>query len=1117
MQKGYCKHLLLVLLAYVVGYGALLLRTDGFPYVLDNNESFSSLWHASNLYNFDIRKSCGLTDEACSPRPEAHPFVHSHQGNFPRLFAFLLFVLGARGIESQIVLTTLTVGTVAIFFAYHFFTRLAGPRFALIACLFLMTDYVLFAQWQVVTYRVWHSFFIFSSLLCAHEAGRRRWYWVFLTFLNYLCLFYFECVFVVFVTLTSALYAVSVYWRARRTLVRAVAPALAGAVLAVVIFGIQIVSYIGVEGAIKDAAFTLKVRNHAGPGFVMPAEIRDFYDRHAILFWENYVDGRAYLHVPAFCRSFLTFNMQPYTPLLAFVLFILLCGLLGAVLLHRLRWPLRWRARRLSGLERLARSPLGPLVPWGLNVAAFITLSLAWDCLLIALLRDQAYAGAAPATLSLLAARPYLIWVVHAAAGGLCLLVGRCATNRWWGFSRLAWPRVAATTCALLALAWFSRAQHRWYDPLYEPFWNVVRRAWYLRAAAPLAVVTAAGLAALLLLNPRRFLTRADCHTAYRLGRYLACGTIAYIVVYVRFPGYLHTGYLGRYVSFFVFFSNVALAVAFFFLLQFLLRELSRRQWPSRLSPLLAWLLRRSTWPLRPGVSPPRLPGLSLARALALGLVLVFIATYWVRLQALYLHTLPPDAFAFLQRLRTSPYRGASFVANVYAAPIAASTGQWAYLDPLIATGRVQLGKHGYLVERDVRTCLWLADGATNPAYAKPDYILLVRRPDLSDILRRLDPSSLPVGALLAAPFTSASEPQYLQHQVVAHDPSGLDRWVILKADWDYPPYLIPRSAADPLNWVGLDVTTDSSGAEVRVGYRYAHQEGMAEGDTIVRLYEVSQDGESRLLFEQVRDKVFRLPPSYSGNVKASVIPCTSTKSGPESISNTRRIGKVPSLQAPYLKTLPGRADGSFVQVSLGTGSDGHVGEVDYVYGQDENEPECGTLRRLYLEDGKGGLTLLQEVTGDQRFLFPPRLPSAPNPRSGLRVSVTPKTAVATGREYFSQDRIPLTVLYRPYLQALPGPGAPRVKVELHRRKTHTALALTYAFGHPLNVPEGGTRVRLFGVDPKGSLTLLRQENDTLVVLLEPDFRGRVQVSVTPGAAGLSGQEYFSDIVSVGD
>ena len=75
-----------------------------------------------------------------------------------------------------------------------------------------MTDYVYFVQWQVVTYRVWHGFFVFSSLLTTHYAGTGQKWWRFLTFLNYLCLFYFEAVFIIFVTSVCFVFAMTLYW-----------------------------------------------------------------------------------------------------------------------------------------------------------------------------------------------------------------------------------------------------------------------------------------------------------------------------------------------------------------------------------------------------------------------------------------------------------------------------------------------------------------------------------------------------------------------------------------------------------------------------------------------------------------------------------------------------------------------------------------------------------------------------------------------------------------------------------------------------------------------------------------------------------------------------------------
>src|SRR5258706_6428607 len=104
-------------LAYVLFYGWMLAISDFLPYVLDNNESFSSLWHAINLYNFGLSKSFGLTDEAYGFSAAAHPYVYTHQGNFPRLFALLIYALGARTIASQIAVTTFSIGLLAVYFA----------------------------------------------------------------------------------------------------------------------------------------------------------------------------------------------------------------------------------------------------------------------------------------------------------------------------------------------------------------------------------------------------------------------------------------------------------------------------------------------------------------------------------------------------------------------------------------------------------------------------------------------------------------------------------------------------------------------------------------------------------------------------------------------------------------------------------------------------------------------------------------------------------------------------------------------------------------------------------------------------------------------------------------
>src|SRR6266850_120012 len=172
VQKALSEpRLVALVLAYSLLYGSLLLATDFLPYVMDNNESFSSLWHARSLFEYGPGASRGLADEAFSPHAPAHPYVHTHQGNFPRLFALAIYALGARSIESQIVITTFTVGLGAILLLYGFFAKIAHPTFALLAAAVFMTDYLLFTQWHVVTYRVWYSFLLFCALYSIERAA----------------------------------------------------------------------------------------------------------------------------------------------------------------------------------------------------------------------------------------------------------------------------------------------------------------------------------------------------------------------------------------------------------------------------------------------------------------------------------------------------------------------------------------------------------------------------------------------------------------------------------------------------------------------------------------------------------------------------------------------------------------------------------------------------------------------------------------------------------------------------------------------------------------------------------------------------------------------------------
>jgi len=198
-----------VLLCYCAVFGGILLYSNFLPYTFDNNESFSAFWHARNMYEYGIANSSGLADESFSYAAAAHPYVYTHAGASPRLFAYLLYVLGIRTIELQIAVTVFTVGVLAFWFAYRFLAEISTRLYATIACLLLMTDYIMFTQWHVGAWHVWKMFLLFGGLYLAQRvAARRQAYPLLIVYAFHAFLFYYETIFNVYVAAAVFLYFV---------------------------------------------------------------------------------------------------------------------------------------------------------------------------------------------------------------------------------------------------------------------------------------------------------------------------------------------------------------------------------------------------------------------------------------------------------------------------------------------------------------------------------------------------------------------------------------------------------------------------------------------------------------------------------------------------------------------------------------------------------------------------------------------------------------------------------------------------------------------------------------------------------------------------------------------
>ena len=741
-RDGFRVSLAVLLALYALLYGGLLLATDFLPYVMDNNETFSSLWHAANLYEFGVSRSWGLADEAFSPHPAAHPYVHTHQGNFPRLFAFLIYVLGARSAEAQIAVTTFTVGVAALVLAYLFFERLATAGFAFTACAVLMTDYVLFAQWQVVTYRVWYAFLLFACLYAVHRAaedgGARARPALALAFA---CLFYFELVFAAFVTLFCGLYAIVMARRTPRRIVGVAAAQAAGALAGLGLVVLQAVGYLGWDDFRRDIYLTFLARTDFSSASNLLREAASFYESRQVIFWHNLQEREPFASVLAFVRSLTSYDWRIHTPMLSLPIWILCAGWLAGFL------PPRAGAQARSALPRAAGYAL-------------------------------LFAGVLLYLLALPAGRSASSVAVAALVALLAAAVARMFSGGPGGWRS---PAFAGRTGAFFALAGLLQLlQGTLFDQAYLPLWQELRGR--LGAAPALLVAGAVLLAAhLATAGVAGVLGGPRAARLANVLRYLTCGYAAYAIVYLLAPGYIFSGYLARHAPFTVFLTDVIVALGIYVAAAAAAGLVSRQLQAAEAAPA-------SIWQSYAG---------STFAALAAGTAAALVI-YWAILQSAYVAWLPPTHYAFLKSLAAPPYRGASAVVDNYAAPVAAYTGQWAYFDPRLGQAWLEPGESRIRIAAD-RRYLWLADRHTNPEYRRPRYFVCMVPQSPATVLARIlrergqGPGTLGCATRPLVRLATPGESRLPGFTLVAMDREGQGRigfeaWAIVEIDWDRGP-----------------------------------------------------------------------------------------------------------------------------------------------------------------------------------------------------------------------------------------------------------------------------------------------------------------------------------------
>lgn len=861
----------LVAALHLALYGALLAWSGGVPYVFDNNESFSILHHAKNLYQFPVSDSMGLTDEAFSPAPEAHPFVYTHQGNFPRVFALVIFAAGARTIESQIVVTTVAVGSLAMFLIFRFFSLSVSPWFGLVATSVLMTDYLYFVQWHVNTFRIWHSVFLFGALLCVRALCVRstapRLVGAFLLFA---CMTYFELAFALFVCATCGAYA-AFHCRLRwQTLLGALLVPALGAVSGAGVLVAQIVAYMGWPAFLEDLSLTYSARNVATASPEYMQRLRDFFDGHNLVFWYNLRDASAERSVAGIARSLVSTHVPTYTPLLVLIVLMVVCGLALCWALSRVTTP---------PTERTTRGKLAPDVPAGTGRTLLIWLC--WYRVLDALVGwDPLYAVTINPDLASPSTGLLLGFLVLGCASGLTFAQSRLTTGDWLGAAKLSVVHVAAAGVLLLGLevvieTGWSMAESR-YAALWTALWpGVLRNRWLVSA---LVAVTAFVSTTMIL--DRRDGRGASASSVTGIWPFLLSSLFGYAVAFVVFPGYVFSGYLVRQVPL-VSFSFAALVA--------LVIYASGKMAVAGLGAPSAWR----------GHTARSWTGGANSLNIGAAVVLIAVTTVWLHTQAGYVRELAPDQAGYVHALRNPEYDGASFLVNNYAGPTAAMTGQWAYTGRPTGPAGLHLTPSGYSMNHDAWANMWLADKRTNPAYHAPDYFLCTSNLVLTTVADEITQDRMFQGCtdegLRLQQDREADAAKILDFTIVDRDPSPRDRWMIARLDWDFPPYLL----ADPV--LTLDRRrgdeTQTDGLRLRINYDYTQQQGKDEHDSLLRVYTVPDtsacqpgDGRRQLLLEATSGTPLALPAQFQGHIVASVIPASDTQSGEERFTDVVRI-----------------------------------------------------------------------------------------------------------------------------------------------------------------------------------------------------------------------------------
>ena len=766
-------------------YGWIMVKSSFVPYVLDGNETFSVWWHAHNLYTFSFWKSFGLTDESYGLTEAAHPFIHTHQGNMPRLFGFLIYALGARNVESQVLVTTLIIGNLTLYFCYALIARLTRPTVAFVFCIFLFSDYLLFAQWHLVTYRIWYGFLFFGVLFAIANADRRNgvWPYVLLAALFFL-LFYFELVFAVYISVICAFFAIWRHWRQPKKIAVIYVVQLVGGVAAIATLFFQLTAALGYDVVIKDFSSTFIARNASSATTGDRALVQFFQDNN-IVFWQNFRDGASLRMLTAFARSLGTAVFQIWTP--AFFVLVMAPFIGVATSFMEIRHH-NAKSDRLSHLigglipsskTVFQRRGMGFAVLYAIrSYAGLLAFGLTLGLVVFEMIQPGNLFGLAlsnfdtPVVCSILVITSVLILVLgfaHLTASRGVRFVGRCALKAVMLLAVVGPAFIIFRSSLSIEAVFGLLTASGWMTSFLLAIALLLSMAgstiscFFFPLALPAmrGILASLVLALLFAVNPSLFNQNYNdvwlplfddpmVRIGIRIAVAVASATGIAIAVYGarRSFGPFWRASIGR--------ALLLLLVCFvgYAIIYVLSPGYVLSGYVERLAPFAIYFLAGIP---AITVSAVALVGYRLwttfreqdnSLAWSFGCVFVPISailvlsttlSLWLRVQTYYMAALPPDFLAFAKTFSSPPFKDASFAVNNYAAVVAYYSRGWATIDMALAKPAVDESNFKPARQTD-RSYLWFADWSANPEYQATQYYACMKMPTLDSVLAVRDP-----------------------------------------------------------------------------------------------------------------------------------------------------------------------------------------------------------------------------------------------------------------------------------------------------------------------------------------------------------------------------------------